>query len=89
MALLTAVVSGIALAVVYDPTAPLTSVALMRLANPAAALVRNLHYWSTQALLVLTTVHVWQHVARATDRRMRAGPWLRATLLVPLLALLA
>ncbi len=88
-ALITAAVTGIALALVYDPTTPLTSVALMQLANPAAAFVRNLHYWSTQALLVLSFVHVWQHVTRSGDRRMRAGPWLRVCLLAPLIGLLA
>jgi hypothetical protein len=73
-ALLIVVVTGIALVIVYDPADPLTSVALMRLANPAAAFVRNLHYWSTQALLVLSVIHVWQHMARASDQRMRVGP---------------
>lgn len=89
VALLLVTVTGIALAIVYDPTAPLTSVALIRLANPAAAFMRNLHYWSTQALLVLAAVHVWQHATRASERRMRVGPWLRTCLLVPALGLLA
>lgn len=88
-ALLIVVVTGIALVIVYDPADPLTSVALMRLANPAAAFVRNLHYWSTQALLVLSVIHVWQHMARASDQRMRVGPWLRTCLAVPALGVLA
>lgn len=88
-ALLISIVSGVGLAIPYDATRPLSSVAVMLLANPAAAFFRNLHYWSAQAFLILSIVHVWDHVRRPEMRRMRFGAWLRACLSVPAAALLA
>jgi hypothetical protein len=88
-ALLIAVASGVVLAIPYDPADALTSVAAMALANPAAAFFRNLHYWSAQALLVLTLLHAWDHVRRREPRPLRFGVWLRICLTLPVLGLAA
>lgn len=87
--LLVAIGSGIVLAIPYDPSAPLASVATMLLANPAAAYFRNVHYWSAQAFLMLSVVHIWDHIRRRDARAIRLGVWTRLCLGVPAIGLLA
>lgn len=88
-ALLVAIGSGVALAIPYDPGDALTSVATMLLANPAAAFFRNLHYWSAQAFVLLSLVHIWDHVRRREARPLRVGVWTRLCLSVPAIGLVA
>jgi len=81
-----AAVSGVAVAVPYDPADGYGSIAAMLLANPAAAFYRNLHYWAAQACLLLTLAHVWDRLRAPVERRVPRGIWLRLALTLPLLA---
>lgn len=87
-AFVVAAVSGVALAIPYDPADAYGSIASMLLANPGAAYFRNLHYWSGQACLVLTVLHVWDHLRAKTESRVGPSVWLRLALTLPLLAFL-
>jgi len=81
-----AAVSGVALAVPYDPADAYGSIAAILLANPAAVFFRNAHYWAGQLCLVLTVLHVWDHLRAGTEGRVARGAWLRLALALPLLA---
>jgi quinol-cytochrome oxidoreductase complex cytochrome b subunit len=85
-AFVTAAASGAIIAVPYDPTDAYGSIAAVLLANPAASFFRNAHYWSGQVCLVLTLLHVWDHLAARTEGRVGVGVWLRLAVTVPLLA---
>ena len=84
-AFVVAALTGAAVAVPYDTADGFGSIAAMLLANPAASLLRNLHYWSSQACLVLTLLHMWDHLRARTELRVRRGMWFRLTLALPLL----
>ena len=79
-------VSGVATAVPYDTQDAYGSIAAVLLANPAGAFFRNVHYWAGQLCLVLTLVHVWDHLRARTEHRVSRGVWLRLALTLPLLA---
>ncbi len=83
-ALLATAVSGIALALPFDASKPYDSVAWLLLTNPAGRFFRNVHYLAAQGFLVLTVLHVWDHLARATERRLPSGMWLRVAVSLPL-----
>jgi hypothetical protein len=84
--LLVAAASGVALALPYDIEHPFDSLALLLLTNPGGAFLRNLHYWTGQAFLVLTVAHTWSHLARWTETRMPRRMWWRTTASLPLSA---
>ena len=74
-------VSGALLAVPYDVAAPYLSVTKFVTANPAASLLRNIHYWSAQLFLLLTLVHVFDHLWKGTEGNIRKkSVWFRLTL---------
>ncbi|HEX4942729.1 MAG TPA: hypothetical protein VFV55_00145, partial [Usitatibacteraceae bacterium] len=81
-----AAVSGVAVAVPYDPADGYGSIAAMLLANPAAVFFRNLHYWAGQACLLLALAHAWDRLRVQTGNRVSRGPWLRLALTLPILA---
>ncbi len=81
--LLVAVVSGVLLALPYDVGEPYASIARLVQENPAAAWFRNLHYWSAQAFLVLTALHIWDHLRQGTERKVAPGAWARLTISIP------
>lgn len=81
-----AAVSGVAVAVPYDPAAGYSSLATLLLTNPAGVLLRNIHYWSGQLCLPLTAAHIFDHLRTRTEGRVRTGVWLRLGLAVPLTA---
>jgi hypothetical protein len=62
------------------------SIAGWLLANPGATFLRNLHYWTAQAFLVLTLLHGWDHLRRGTEARLNPGVWLRLVASLPVLA---
>lgn len=82
------VVSGVLLAPGFDVRDGARSIAEWLLADPAATWLRNLHYWTAQALLVLTALHVWDHLRRRTEASVRTGVWLRLVTSLPVLAFL-
>jgi len=81
--LFVAVVSGVLLALPYDVAAPYASVARLVQENPAAAWFRNVHFWSAQAFLILTALHIWDHLRQATERKVAPGAWARLTISIP------
>jgi len=78
--------TGIMLAPAYKPDAPLDSLALMLLKNPAGAFVRSLHYWSAEAFLVFTLAHIVDHLLRRSETKVQFGVWVRLGLTVPVIA---
>ena len=85
-AFLVAAASGVALAVPYDAADAYGSIAAILLTNPGAVFFRNAHYWAGQICLVLTLLHVWDHLRARTEGRVAAGAWLRLAVTLPLLA---
>lgn len=83
--LLVCVVSGVLLAIPYKIINPLNSISLMLLDNPAAAYIRNIHFWSAQFFLVFTILHLIDHLIQKTEYNVSRGIWLRLTLSVPVL----
>ena len=75
--LLIAAVSGILLAVNFDVSAPYLSVSGIVLLNPAANIVRNIHYWSAQLFLVTLVMHIYEHLKKNNDADVKKGVWLR------------
>ena len=74
-------VSGALLAVPYDVAAPYLSVTKLVTANPAASIIRNIHYWSAQLFLILTLIHIFDHLWKGTENNIRnKGVWFRLTL---------
>ena len=70
-------VSGVLLLPAFDARDGARSIALWLLANPGATVLRNLHYWTAQACLVLVTLHAWDHLRRGREGRLARGVWLR------------
>lgn len=74
-------VSGALLAVPYDVANPYFSVTKLVTANPAASLVRNIHYWSAQLFLILTLIHIFDHLWKGTETNIKKKSlWFRLTL---------
>ena len=74
-------VSGALLAVPYDVAAPYLSVTKLVTANPAASLLRNIHYWSAQLFLILTLIHIFDHLRKGTESNIKKKSlWFRLTL---------
>jgi len=74
-------VSGALLAVPYDVSAPYLSVTKFITANPAASLLRNIHYWSAQLFLILTLIHIFDHLRKGTESKIKKkSVWFRLTL---------
>ncbi|MDO9255043.1 MAG: cytochrome b N-terminal domain-containing protein [Bacteroidales bacterium] len=73
--------SGALLAVPYDVASPYLSVTRFVTANPAASLLRNMHYWSAQLFLILTLIHIFDHLWKGTESNIKKkSVWFRLTL---------
>ena len=81
-------VSGVLLLPAFDAGDSVRSIAQWLLANPGAAVLRNLHYWTAQAFLVLTVLHSWDHLRRGREGRLAHGVWLRLVASLPVLVFL-
>jgi hypothetical protein len=79
-----AALTGVALAVPFDAADAYASIAAMLIANPAAAFLRSVHYWASQLFLVLTLLHVGEHLRARTEARATRAMWARLTATVPL-----
>ncbi len=84
-AFVVAAASGVVVAVPYEPTDAYRSIAAILLANPAASFFRNAHYWAGQLCLVLSLLHVWDHLRASTEGRVTTGVWMRLAISLPLL----
>src|ERR1017187_3638557 len=76
-------VSGLPLLFVYRPGAPLESLALLLMENPAGSWVRSVHYWSAQCFLICSILYLLDCLGRREDRRVTLGNWLRQILIGP------
>jgi quinol-cytochrome oxidoreductase complex cytochrome b subunit len=83
---LIAALTGVALAVPYEPADAYSSLAALLLVNPAGVFFRNLHFWAGQAAFVLTLLHAADHLRVSTESRVRVGVWARLVLTVALIA---
>ena len=81
-----AALSGAAVVVPYDARDAYGSIAALLLANPPGAFFRNVHYWAGQLCLVLTVLHVWDHLRARTEHVVTRGVWLRLAMALPLVA---
>ncbi len=77
--------SGLPLLFVYRPGAPLESLALVLMVNPAGSWVRSVHYWSAQCFLVCAILHLLGCLARREDTQETFGTWLRLVLTGPVI----
>jgi hypothetical protein len=84
-AMLVCAASGVLLAVPYSVKEPLDSISLMVLDNPAAAFIRNIHFWSAQFFLVFSILHLIDHFIQKTEYDLGRGIWLRLTLSLPVM----
>ena len=74
-------VSGALLAVPYDVASPYLSLTKLVTANPAASLLRNIHYWSAQLFLILTIIHIFDHLWKGSEVNIKKkSAWFRLTL---------
>ncbi len=74
-------VSGALLVVPYNVLSPYLSVTSFITANPAASLLRNIHYWSAQLFLILTLIHIFDHLWKGTENNIKKkSVWFRLTL---------
>ena len=74
-----AAVSGILLAIPYNVLNPLDSLSFMLITNPGGVLFRNIHYWSAQVFLIFFLLHIYDHLRKFTERKVKTGVWLRLT----------
>ena len=70
-------ISGVLLAIPYDFTRSYQSVAAILLFNPSGVFVRNLHYWSAQLFFVFTILHIYDHLRKSTETKIKKkSTWL-------------
>ena len=81
-------VSGVLLLPAFDARDGVLSIARWLLAQPGVAVLRNLHYWSAQAFLVLTVLHTWDLLRCRAEQRLARGVWLRLVASVPVMGFL-
>ncbi len=75
--LLICVISGVLLAIPYDFTRSYQSVAAILLFNPSGVFVRNLHYLSAQLFFVFTILHIYDHLRKSTETKIKKkSTWL-------------
>ncbi len=77
--------SGVLLSLVYTPAEAYKSIALMLLQNPYAALIRSVHYWSAQMFLIMSIVHIFDHLLKIKELKLKSSIWLRTVLIIPLI----
>jgi hypothetical protein len=79
-AFLIAAISGIFLAIPFDISNPFDSLSFILLTNPAGVLFRNIHYWSAQFFLVFAILHIYDHLKKSSEKKVKTGVWYRLTI---------
>jgi len=75
--------SGVMLISGYDATKPFETVSTLVIANPEWSFFRNMHYWSGQLFLILTVIHLIEHLLERGETKIRrSGMWFRLSALV-------
>ncbi len=75
-----AVISGVALALSFNPEKAYDSLQILLLSNPGGTLLRGIHYWSGQFLLIFCTFHVVERLSCGAERQVSKGAWLRVSI---------
>lgn len=78
-----AVLSGIALGIIYNIHEPFDSLQIIQLSIRGGRLFRGLHYWSAQFFLIFTLIHTIEHFLFKTEKKVKSGVWLRLTISIP------
>lgn len=81
-AFLICIVSGVVIALPFNPDQPFESISGFMTGNPPMSLFRNIHYWSAQLFLILILLHIWDHFKQNSEQTVRKGIWFRLTLSV-------
>ncbi len=75
-----AVLSGVFLAIPFNVAKPFDSISIMLLINHSAEFIRSLHYWSAQIFLIFIILHIWDHLRKSTEKKVKSGIWLRLSI---------
>ncbi|PIE56274.1 MAG: hypothetical protein CSA34_05175 [Desulfobulbus propionicus] len=81
------VLSGIVVALQYDPATPFYSTAAIELIVPYGSFWRSLHYYSSQLFLFLLIGHTWAVIWKG-DHNLKRSHWIRLTSSLPVTILL-
>lgn len=79
------ILSGIAIAFVYDSNNPDYSISLMLLINKPAMFIRAIHYWSAQIFLITTVIHIIEHLLRKSELNVKTKSWAGMIVIIPFL----
>jgi hypothetical protein len=79
------IISGVLTAIPYNINSPQDSISLMLIKNQPAVLFRAMHYWSAQSFLILSIIHIIDHLLKKSEIKLKNGIWLRLTLLIPVI----
>ena len=72
--------SGVFLAIPYDIENPFLSISSLMILNPAASFIRNIHFWSAQAFLVFSLIHIYDHFNKSKEIRLKKVVWVRLSI---------
>lgn len=78
-----AIISGIPLAIPFDIGHAFDSIQRFTLLSSAAGFYRAAHYWSSQLFVVFTIIHVIEHYAKANEKSLKSGVWVRLCVALP------
>jgi len=82
ISLFLSILSGIVVALQYDPAAPFYSTGAIELVVPYGSFWRGLHYYSSQAFFLLLLAHLAVVLGR-NEEKFRRGAWIRLCATVP------
>ena len=82
------VLSGMVVALQYDPATPFFSVSSLDLLAPFGQFFRSCHFYSSQLFFLFSLCHLAAVILAKTDRQLRFGKWLLLVCSVPAALLL-
>ncbi|MHB1013686.1 MAG: cytochrome b N-terminal domain-containing protein [Desulfurivibrionaceae bacterium] len=82
------VLSGMVVALQYDPATPFFSVSSLDLLAPFGQFFRSCHFYSSQLFFLFSLCHLAAVILAKTDRQLRFGKWLLLICSVPAALLL-
>jgi len=88
VALYLSLLSGIIVALQYDPGAPYYSASSLDLLVPFGAFWRSLHFYSSQVFFLFSVAHLVAIILAGSHRKMAAAQWLRLILSLVVILLL-
>jgi ubiquinol-cytochrome c reductase cytochrome b subunit len=82
ISLFLSILSGIAVALQYEPTTPFYSTSAIELIVPYGSFWRGLHYYSSQAFFLLLLAHLGMVLAK-NEEHFRRSAWIRLCATIP------